>query len=694
MKDPGPQLRQVLEFERSQRELGEVLFKEVCDLNHWRSKFPHWLWAYVSRLILASRTTEQEPSGVISVAAPSDAGIITPLPLGGDWIPQQLVRLSALLGRTLQKGVGLFFAGDHSAPDDFDEFSVGRLHLLSATLISDRYTREILGTHEVNLLYKYRDRLDATPFEMHGLFRSLVDDSSDVRPGWFWVQETEEVSVGDRLLALALQDPSDHVRAQALELLTAAHIEIHRDFWPALLHQDSPAVRGSAFKWLAEVAGVSALSFLEELSKDQDAPLASEARAARLQILSQLDPGGVLSELIGTSEYIPEDTRRLLQAHISVVDEPILLRATGSAWADIRQMSLQELARRDRLSVELAGQFTEDPSTAVRVIAFQSLARRGSLPDLKIVRDRLNVGGPGLQNRLSQASALFGGLGAEPRPDVDSIIVTFFETQTTAYLLSAVDWFSLEGPLAYQALAQDRFDAISSDLRADLRSGFRRVKQESFSRVEKEAGPKAATRLAEQFEELDEFVRSRFTRAAVFGLAKNAQPGDAELVRPYLAHGDKGLRDAAVAVIAKTGNSDDVAALTKIAAEPYGDAQAEAAAGALKLSGSALGVARELLVSSSHESAKVAFRWMLTHDSSEVRKIFEDLLDDKEETNRLRALQYLSKHLQAQGLEELLKDYMNRATYYYNVVTWLDRLLYAPAPLKRKFVSDLGRERD
>ena len=118
----------------------------------------------------------------------------------------------------------------------------------------------------------------------------------------------------------------------------------------------------------------------------------------------------------------------------------------------------------------------------------------------------------------------------------------------------------------------------------------------------------------------------------------------------------------------------------------------KAAAGALKLSSNPLEVARVLMLSNTPEVVRVAFDWMFIQDSPEVRKIFDELLGDGNGTNRVRALYYFSKRLQSADLEELLKEYIRKETYYYNVVTWLDRLLYAPSPLRDMFARDLERK--
>ena len=348
--------------------------------------------------------------------------------------------------------------------------------------------------------------------------------------------------------------------------------------------------------------------------------------------------------------------------------------------------------RRGSLSIELAEKFTTDPSLAVRAIAFQSLAAQGGLSDCEKVRKALSD--PDEQSHPKRAVflSLSGLMGTRPSPDIDSIIVTCYRTKSTEELLADVNWFSVDSHLAYRALALDRFDRVSADLRSDLANGFGRIKEESSQRLEREIGPERCKRILTSFEPYDEFIRSRFTQAALIGLAKNTLPQDAALARPYLTRTDSSLRDPAVTVVSKVGNSEDAAALLKIAKEAYGDVTAEAAAGALKLSSDPLAVARELILTDRPEVAKVALAWIYTQESRDAQTILEELLCGENSVNRIRALYCLSKRLQSVELVTLLKEYIGQETYYYNVVTWLDRLLYSPPTLREMFVRDLEQK--
>jgi hypothetical protein len=211
--------------------------------------------------------------------------------------------------------------------------------------------------------------------------------------------------------------------------------------------------------------------------------------------------------------------------------------------------------------------------------------------------------------------------------------------------------------------------------------------------MEKEYGdawPLAAARW--ESEGLNEYIGSRFIEAALLGLAKNAEIADAELVRPYLAEASSSLRNPAVTAISKVGNSGDVPALVKIAKEAYGDVTREAALAALSLSSNPSEVARDLRLSGRPHLTKIAYNWMLTQDSEEAGMLFEAELNSKDEASRVRAVSYFSKRRQGAELEKMLEGYLEQETHYYNVVTWLDRLLYSPSPLREMFAREIEKE--
>jgi hypothetical protein len=98
-----------------------------------------------------------------------------------------------------------------------------------------------------------------------------------------------------------------------------------------------------------------------------------------------------------------------------------------------------------------------------------------------------------------------------------------------------------------------------------------------------------------------------------------------------------------------------------------------------------------MLVSKTSEVSIAAFDWFLAFGSDE--DLFRQLLHVKEENMRARAVFYLQSRVQSTNtLAQILEQCQDSGYYYYDVVTWLDRFLYAPLPFRELFLSDLKKQ--
>ncbi len=80
---------------------------------------------------------------------------------------------------------------------------------------------------------------------------------------------------------------------------------------------------------------------------------------------------------------------------------------------------------------------------------------------------------------------------------------------------------------------------------------------------------------------------------------------------------------------------------------------------------------------------------MLTRDAASGATFLDPLLTSSSGAVRIRALAYFAKTQSESQLEQLLQSYLAKSSYYYDVVCWLDRFLYAPSLLRAKFRDDL-----
>jgi hypothetical protein len=694
LKDSGPQLSKVTEFRTSQIAAHEVLFQDVQDVEKWRTSLFEGLSEYLLKLSISASAAQSQSSAAapaLSTGKSETSEIaLRSVANGTEGIPQQLKDVSSLLSEVIQSGKLEFSREDASLLQEFD---VARLYLLSATWMSRRSTGEILGTHEMNLLYKHRRRLELSAAEKFQLLRTLIGSVGDLLPGWFWFRELTPQEIKSWLIILASRE-SEGIRARALETLASAGIGIAKNAWHGLpLHDESSEVRRQAYEYLVRVGDRDALAFLDTLQPDgQDLP-DDEIRMAKFKLLARLDTPKALADAITNEEYVSDYEIRILEKGFSGVDEEVLLKGVKSSSERIRKLSLQELTRRNRVPVPIATELTHDPSVGLRAIAFESLAKTGVLPDFGEVRKRLSEEDPSLVPRKTTLSQLMFGRLPSVKPDADSIIVTFYRTRSVDFLLEAADWYSIDGPLAYRALILDHYEQFSSQLRAELLDGFSRIKQISFERRIAKYGSEAWQEVAPSFDKYDESTRRDFARSALIGIAAGGRPADAELARPYLSDSDIFLRDAARSVICKFGGPEDLDELRKIATDSWGDIRRSAASAVLRVSPT-FETACELTKNSDASVQSIGFDWMFSQNLQEARDFFLAFFHDENSTNRMRAIRYYSRWAAKSELEEFLEAYTTGETYYYDVVTWLDRLVYSPSPLREMFVRDLADEAD
>ncbi len=678
LDDPGDHLKRIIEFREREKVLGEVLFKEVKDTADWKSKLYEWLLAHALDLaprfaspvlprIAASSPEAPVPSS--SSPAGSDEGAAIENEVLG-----QLAKVSGSMARVVLSG-NLEFSVDDA--NILTEFEIARLYLLSATWIGKRYTGDFLGVHEVNLIYKYRADLRPTIDELDQLFRTALHDAGDVVPGWYWFSRHISGHAKEMLLAIADENSDAQLRVRALRMLRLAKIEIKAEGWTSLpLFDDSDSVRLEALEYLGSMADESAVPILEEIvSAETDSSVAGSAAVdAMSRIFARYDPKRALLGLASGRQIASAELLSALKHSVKALDETGLLKAAEDPIEGVRAFAVAELAQRNKLPMSLARTLIADPSDEIKEIAFLALAREGE------------------QIELEKVSEAFQGshhyLGGRPNP-TETVVREVYRKYSTEQVEREVDWYSVRGPIAYKALALDRAQEVLGDVRSDLASDFERVRERSLARILTEIGVENVDRFVERWKDLEKYIRSTFTAAALSGLAAHAELSDAEVARKFLNDADIEIQLASVQIISQFGEERDVSALLGIAKERWGLTKTVAASGALKLSPRPFDVASELMRTDDSELAKIAFEWLDAHDSEELRHFLKGLLAHENEVYRLRAVYWLSKRLGIDELRELLGDYLTRGKYYYNVVTWRDRMVYAPSPLVEMYSQEL-----
>ncbi|MCB7128621.1 MAG: hypothetical protein J3T61_03680, partial [Candidatus Brocadiales bacterium] len=159
--------------------------------------------------------------------------------------------------------------------------------------------------------------------------------------------------------------------------------------------------------------------------------------------------------------------------------------------------------------------------------------------------------------------------------------------------------------------------------------------------------------------------------------------------RRYLSESNYKVQLEATRIIGRFGDPVDVDALISLAKDSYGELKEMTVNTAIKLSPGLAGAASIFLKTKDAESVALAIKSILEEDLSEVRPVLEPLLVSDNTDIRVAILAYFVKQCPEDKLEELLSTYIEKSSYYYNVVCWLDRVLYAPPPLKEMYTHQL-----
>ncbi len=684
-KDAGPQLSRVLEFKEKQTNQREFFYGETENTSEWRRKLRNWLDAYILKLHTAATKSPQQPATAPETVALAVAATESVSPDAQARVPRQLLDMTECLTKTVKSGE-LEFSPESAKT--MQEFDVARLFLLSSTWMSRRYTGSTLGTHEVNLLFKHRRELKTTSFEALQLFRALLVDRADVVPGWFWFS-LKSNTLKNWLLLVCDSDLAEDVRGGALRLLRGAKIILPKRVWPMLpLTDKDQSVRSAAFDYLGFVGDNDIRRRLEVMEFGEDSLTAYAARDAALSISLRTRPVETAQELLESTEYASDKRLADIEPLMPKVTEQALLKGVENQWVSIRRMSATELARRGRLSEKLAHMLIKDGSVGIREIGFRELARQGVRPNPEEVRKVLS------EDTTGQSHSLRGLLGGttEHRRDEQEIMRMFFKGQPLELAVSALDWFEVESTSAYKSIAIDRFESSAEEIRADLDTDFMRIRQHSIEKLKQSIGPEAAEQIIQRFSKLDNFIQSQYVEAALTALANHGAPDDIRFGRQYLTSTYQSVKLAAVRIVCRFGTAEDYEKLLDMAKTDWGEVRDEAGIGALRLSPTRFETARELTQSQSEPVVRAAFDWLYAQPSKAAKEFFEKLLSSESDKDRVRAVYYFSKHLSKTRLESMLKGQLKQERYYYNVVTWFDRLLYAPRGLRKFFAEGLARQ--
>jgi Domain of unknown function (DUF4062) len=656
-QDPGEQLQKVLQFKNACISEKQILFKEFGTTEEWANLLRNDLLLHLLRL---NKSGSNEPAGdglpldgLQPGRSRSEAAVIVQAEVTTS---PSLLPLSDVL-RDLAVG-----ANPQSYATQHGGLFSARLYLIGLALLAESQTSSgLVGTHEINTLYRLRNEFEPLAIERALLSRTILADRADVKPGWYWF--SQEPSVQHNLLfSYALSDDDYEVRKGAFAELTRGSVV--RDDWTAALFSANTAeaqplqVQSAYWAYLVAIVAPVHRNLLERM---QGSEANREQVADLLRIIRIVsEPNAVLAE-VATAPKPPSSRLAVeLRVNIDRIDQAVLVAAFSSRHDIVRELIAVELARR-HLFDDVRPAAQRDTLESIRVLEYRDrlqLAPAGSEP-------------PPLPNDLSYENSKALGLERIQNLSYDQ-------------LSSRIEWFNIDGPPAYEALAIKYWDRFANQCRSDIADCFGRVRQQSIDRrvqllVDSGRSEADAVELVvhgdlKLDDKLDSFIRRLFGAAALGAIAQHGSKEDATFVRPFLATSLE--RDAAIEALARVGDLTDVPALVRLATESYAETQRLAARVAIQLSEGSDDVLRALIASNEPVPVRLALEQAGRRGHDSLKAMAAGLLNSGNASIREIGAETIISLLDKVQLTALLESYVSQTPYYYNVVVAFDEALY------------------
>ena len=133
-----------------------------------------------------------------------------------------------------------------------DIWEATRIYLQTSAWFSQVHADEVLGNHEINLVYLKRKEWNLSDSEKWFVFRSFISDQYDNRPGWSWLNHFSDKKITNLLVWLSIKDKEESVRIGAARLIYKAKALVSNDTISDWLKSDDKDLIIYAIKLIRE----------------------------------------------------------------------------------------------------------------------------------------------------------------------------------------------------------------------------------------------------------------------------------------------------------------------------------------------------------------------------------------------------------------------------------------------------------
>ncbi|MGD1067118.1 MAG: DUF4062 domain-containing protein, partial [Vulcanimicrobiaceae bacterium] len=204
IQDAGDQLQKVLEFRQMLVTGKKLLFKNFKTTEEWTNLFRSALFQLLFDQLSpgtseptenrASQLDDTPDSAALAIASPNAISSLSPV----------IEFLETLVAEER--------SASESWPQSANTLEAARLYTVGLAALSHiGASTDAVGIHEINVLFRFRERFEPLPIEEALLRRSVLGDDFGSRPGWYWFpQERDDQIVS--AIDIAAADPDSQIR--------------------------------------------------------------------------------------------------------------------------------------------------------------------------------------------------------------------------------------------------------------------------------------------------------------------------------------------------------------------------------------------------------------------------------------------------------------------------------------------------
>jgi hypothetical protein len=658
LEDPGPQLRQVLEFRQSIIDRKEIFFKDFTDATQLSDAIDSVFAEYAQN---RERDRAGRSEGIPYTPQPGSTD-------NGQILQADASSISALIST-------VDAATPSQAADRLDFWSRLRLLLFSLSAYAEFQEHAVLHAHDANLVFRRRKSWVLGELEELTLIRSMLRDSNRYTPGWYWLAHRDPDRARERLWFFCRFDPYSKKRAAAFlahDVTLPGDLELVRETLR------DPETAPSISELVGRLGDSSWLPLLAEARQTAGTTGAAVGHlaTAEFDIRAREHEGMPFEDLeafaaVGVSAAITGLSERLAD-----MDDAQIAALLSRLHGRPRREMVRHLSDTRRLTKEMAQSLVSDSDARVRESAVRALMAHGREFDRTELTSLFPSESPSTgAGLLSLASIL-------DRIDVSELVRLDFRRRTFEQLIPRTDFFELDSRAAVEALVQMHWADYQAQLAEHLDSAFDDLREAADARNVEAMGVTLSSIWSRNGSgDLVEYIRGQFLEAALQGVRQFGHDRAREWANKYAdARYPEKVRELAFGILFDLGEAFDYPAMLR----EFSTIPPNAATRLLPqiLAQVPLDAySFDLLTSHPSDIVHHAIKRQLASSwDGSYSTILEGFMTSSTARVRLLAAKILLCALDEPDLEQLLDRYIALSTYYYDVLVVFDEALYGATP--------------